>query len=76
MPKTQVFSGPRRQNRKFRVKATGETGPALSQDHGSTNVGRYVTIGEELNVTVIDISLDGTGEVRTYRQEFLEEVTE
>jgi hypothetical protein len=76
MPNTQVFSGPKRQNRKFRVTATSETGSALSQAHGSTNVGRYVTIGGELNVTVIDISLDGTGEVRTYRQEFLEEVTE
>lgn len=61
MPKTQIFSGPKRQNRKFRVKATGETGSALSQDHGSTNVGRYVTIGEELNVTVIDISLGDRG---------------
>lgn len=51
MPNMRVLSGPKRQDRKFRVKATGETGSALSQDHGSANVGRYVTIGEELNVT-------------------------
>lgn len=74
MPNVEVFSSPKRQDRKFRIKATGEVGSALSQDHGNRNVGRYVTIGEELNVTVIDISLDETGEVRTYRKEFLEEV--
>ncbi|WP_416403466.1 hypothetical protein [Arthrobacter sp. LFS091] len=77
MPNIQEsFSGPNRQERRYTIKATGETGSALSSTHGGTNVGRYATIGKDLNVTVIDICLDETGEIRTYRQEFLEEVTE
>lgn len=76
MPNMQVFNGPKRVERRFKVKATGEIGLALSGSRGGTSIGRQVTIGDNLNVNVIDVCLDETGEVRTYRQEFLEEVTD
>ncbi|MFE4197259.1 hypothetical protein ACFRJ9_15450 [Paenarthrobacter sp. NPDC056912] len=72
----EIFNGPKMVDRRFRVPATGETGLALSGSHGGTSIGRKVTIGDDLNVSVIDVCLDEAGEVRTYRQAFLEEVAE
>jgi len=76
MPNMQVFKGPEHKNRRFRITATGETGSALSSTRGGTSIGRSVTIGPELNVHVTDICDDKTGEIRTFRTEFLEEITE
>ncbi|MFD0046971.1 hypothetical protein ACFVGV_17455 [Pseudarthrobacter scleromae] len=71
MPNVQIFNTLKRKVQHFKVKATGETGAGVS-DNGSRNVGRVATIGPELNVQLIDICDDTTGEVRTYRAEFLE----
>lgn len=75
MPNMTVehFSSPQRKLRRFRVKATGETGTALSE-HGTGNVHRMATMGPALNVALIDLCNDATGEVRTFRAEYLEEV--
>ena len=75
MPNVQIFTSPKRENRRYRVIATGETGTAVSGDHGGRNVGRLVTIGADLNVRVVDICHDETGEIRTYRENFVEEIT-
>lgn len=69
----QTFSSPERKIQRFKVEATGETGSGVS-DNGSRNVGRLATIGPELNVSLIDLCDDKTGEVRTYRAEFLEKI--
>jgi hypothetical protein len=69
----QTFSSPERKVQRYKVKATGETGSGVS-DNGSRNVGRLVTIGPELNIQLIDICDDRSGEVRTYRAEFLEKI--
>jgi hypothetical protein len=74
MPNVQIFTSPERKVQRYKVKATGETGAGVS-DHGSRNVGRLATIGPELNVQLIDICDDKTGEVRTFRAEFLELIT-
>lgn len=70
---TQTFSSPERKTQRYRVKATGETGSGVS-DNGSWNVGRLATIGPELNIQLIDLCDDITGEVRTYRAEYLEQI--
>lgn len=76
MPNIQYFSSPERKTQRFRVKATGEIGSALSNSHGSHAISRLATIGPELNVQIIDLCVDTTGEVRSYRAEYLEDVTE
>jgi hypothetical protein len=68
-----AFSSPERKFQRYKVKATGETGSGVS-DNGNRNVGRLATIGPELNVRLIDLCDDKTGEVRTYRAEFLEQI--
>lgn len=75
MPEMQFFPSPERKIQRFRVKATGETGSGVS-DNGSRNVGRLVTIGPEMNIQLIDVCHDETGEVRTYRAEYLERISE
>jgi hypothetical protein len=72
MPNIEYFKAPERPTHRYRVKATGETGSALSGAHSSRVVGRLVTIGPDLNVRVIDLCHDSSGEIRTYREEFLE----
>jgi hypothetical protein len=67
----ETFRSPERKTHRYKVKATGETGAGVS-DNGSRNVGRLATIGPELNIQLIDICDDKTGEVRTFRAEFLE----
>jgi hypothetical protein len=74
MPDVQIFTSPERKAQRYKVKATGETGAGVS-DNGSRNVGRLATIGPELNIQLIDICDDHTGEVRTFRSEFLELIT-
>ena len=77
MPNLQrTGTGPTRRGRRFKVKATGEVGTGLSSTNGISNVGRYATIGLEMNVTVIDLCMDETGEIRTFRLDYLEELTE
>lgn len=76
MPNFQILESPQRRTRRYRVKANGETGSALSGSHGGKSIGRLVTIGGDLNVQVIDLCHDATGEVRTYRAEYLEEIAE
>lgn len=59
--------------RRFRVKATGETGVALGKPgvgHADT---RPASIGPR-NVHLIDLCNEETGEVRTYLASFLEEI--
>jgi hypothetical protein len=73
MPNVQILSSPERNVQRYKVKATGETGSGVS-DNGSRNVGRLATIGPELNIQLIDICHEETGEVRTYRAEFLEKI--
>lgn len=73
MPEMQIFKTQERKVQRYKVKATGETGAGIS-DNGSRNVGRLATIGPELNVQLIDICDDTTGEVRTFRAEFLERI--
>jgi hypothetical protein len=75
MPNVQIFGSPERKVQRYKVKATGETGSGVSHN-GSRNVGRLATIGPELNIQLIDICDDKTGEVRTYRAEFLQKVAE
>jgi hypothetical protein len=76
MPNFQILKSPQRRTRRYKVNATGEAGSALNGLDGGTSIGRLVTIGDDLNVQVIDLCDDATGEVRTYRAEFLEEITE
>ncbi|MGC7152966.1 hypothetical protein [Paenarthrobacter ureafaciens] len=70
----EEFSTPRRNVQRYRVKATNETGTALSETNGLDNVGRLVTIGNAFNVPVIDLCDDNTGEIRTFRADRLERI--
>lgn len=74
MPRMTVeTSGPREPTaRRYRIKATGQTGAVVSYD-GNTGVGRVAAIGSEL-IHLIDLCDDVTGEVRTFRAEFLEQI--
>ncbi|WP_248760214.1 hypothetical protein [Pseudarthrobacter sp. SSS035] len=72
MPNVQIFTTPERRIQRYKVKATGDTGTGVSSSNGSRNVGRLATIGRELNIQLIDICDDKTGEVRTFRAEFLD----
>lgn len=63
-----------KQERRFKVVATGEIGRVVSK-HGLPNaIGRYVTIGTDLNVDIFDLCFDETGEIRSYRSDRLEEI--
>lgn len=73
MPHVQMFNSPERKTHRYKVKATGETGSGVS-DNGSRNVGRLATIGPKLNIQLIDVCDDVTGEVRTFRADYLEEL--
>lgn len=61
---------------RYRIKSTGETGTGVSTSDGNRNVGRLATIGDKLNVSVIDLCLDASGEIRTYRADVLERINE
>ena len=74
VPNMEVFATPKWRTQRFRVTATGETGTGVSESNATRNVGRLATIGDKLNVLVIDVCLDETGEVRTYRQDKLEQL--
>jgi hypothetical protein len=69
----ETFRTPERQTRRFKVKATGDIGSAVSEN-GSREVTRLAAIGSQLNIQLIDLCDDDTGEVRTYRAEYLEEI--
>jgi hypothetical protein len=75
MPHVEVFRSPERKIQRYRVKATGETGAGVSAN-GSPTVGRSASIGPQDNVQLIDICDDKTGEVRTFRAEVLERISE
>ena len=60
--------------RRYRVRGTGETGLGVSTKDGFSNVGRNVTIGDQVSVFVIDLCLDESGEIKTYRHDRLEEL--
>lgn len=63
-------------SQKFKIKATGQVLPAIGK-HGFPHiVGRYVSFGNELNATVIDLFDDTTGEVRSYLDTHLERMTD
>lgn len=59
---------------RFKVKATGETGAAVSENGYGHVIGRSVSIGPRQNVLVIDLCDDQTGEIRTFRADFLERI--
>lgn len=74
MPNIQVINSPQKRDLRFRVKATGETGTAVSSSNGTSSIGRLASIGSEWNVRVIDICIDDTGEIRSFRADHLEDV--
>lgn len=64
---------PKRQTRRYKVKATGEVGSSVSKN-GLQTGDRLVALGSTNNIRVIDLCLDETGEIRTFRAEYLEEL--
>ena len=59
--------------RRFRVRETEETCSAVTAQ-GSEKIRRLVSIGPNLNVNVIDLCDDKTGEIRTFKADALEEL--
>lgn len=61
--------------RRFKVNATGETGVAAAPQGLPRNTTRAVTLGDEWNVAVVDLCIEETGELKTYRLDRLTEVS-
>lgn len=76
MPGLQNFSNPSPRTRRYRVKDTGETGSAVSSNGAPTVTSHMVTIGDKMNIQVVDLCIDNTGEIRTYLADRLDEISE
>lgn len=61
---------------RFKIKATGDTGTAVSENGRPGLIGRLVSMGPKNNIRVIDLCDDASGEIRTYLAEKLEEVSD
>ncbi|MFF1828972.1 hypothetical protein [Paenarthrobacter sp. NPDC058040] len=72
----ETFTSSPYKTRRYRIKATGEIGTGVASSNGGRNVGRLATIGDKLNISVIDLCLDATGEIRTFRADVVEQITE
>ena len=69
-----INDGPNEGPFKFRVRATGQVMDAVARHGHMGHTAEYRTIAEELNVSVVSLADQDTGEIRTYLLSALERV--